>query len=513
MVSDMAVNFFHSSLTAGNYLSQYAIQAKDKFVELAFTHFGGSVRETRMNGSHPISISDIVLQTKKHGSAIIETSLGNYLIEITQDRKGRFIFKAVDPTLLPIIIYEKAKKHSGSLWEVKVSNYIRNLAKRIQSIKYGNIQFRPATLEASSKQGNVLGRLLVGSLFLSSFSWVVLCRAQQFDTHTRIDEISSSMIVDFKPSLEWYNQTTFVPLNVKLEIPLANSTCPLPLAIRTIIVPDPVREDVDTTQYLYGIATLITSLCGVMIISKGRAEKTPSDQNTKEQPPTMQSEPVEQPTVLQTDQESLQTVESTTPTESMQSTTPIERVLTPILQIARAASPILLVAAQTDRVLTPIFQMARAASPILLSALVQEDLQENLVETIRNFFNDVIPTPSRESFFKLADKFFAKDPEISKIDENKFKVSFGKKMEGYLLFKWLFSVPKEVTITLGSESGTAHRCLLIDPPIELVGGGKIPKIVFDNSDKKKELKVDFGFTSYGISSLLSMIGRITTKWK
>jgi len=79
----------------------------------------------------------VVPQTKQSGSALFETSEGDVLIEITQDQKGYFIFKAVGESLEPIVMYEGRKKTSGAAWEVQMSTYLQELVGSSSQDDYG----------------------------------------------------------------------------------------------------------------------------------------------------------------------------------------------------------------------------------------------------------------------------------------------------------------------------------------------------------------------------------------
>ncbi len=136
----MSINLEKFSNTAGlNFFAKQACHAADRLTELTFHVLDGATTSLGrlLPDLRPRSVGDVVLQTKQKGSALFGTPGGDVLIEISQDQKGYYIFKAVGETLEPIVIYEGKKKTSGAAWEVKVSTYVQQVVKLADSVSYG----------------------------------------------------------------------------------------------------------------------------------------------------------------------------------------------------------------------------------------------------------------------------------------------------------------------------------------------------------------------------------------
>jgi len=134
----VTLNKFSISDGFGFFASQ-AAHAANRLTEFTFhlldgttTSLGRLLPELR-----PTSVGDAVLQAKKTGSALFETPDGDVLIEITQDKCGRYTFVATGESLEPVIFVEGKKRMSGAVWEVKVSTYLQGIVSSSSRVAYG----------------------------------------------------------------------------------------------------------------------------------------------------------------------------------------------------------------------------------------------------------------------------------------------------------------------------------------------------------------------------------------
>ncbi len=88
-----------------------------------------------LHHSYSYSLQQVIVQTKKEGSALLETSSGHTLIEIVQQGNGSFIFIAVDQDLKPIV-------YSGPLFDVQVSHYLTKILSDTKGVSYGVVAKR-----------------------------------------------------------------------------------------------------------------------------------------------------------------------------------------------------------------------------------------------------------------------------------------------------------------------------------------------------------------------------------
>lgn len=142
----MWLNLNNLSVSNGiKFLSRQVASVTDPLTEIISPILEGATRSFNQSLLPDItskSIGEIVLQTKKHGSALLETPEGDCLIEISKDKDGRFIFKAIDQSLRPVIIHEGEEGNSGILWEVQVSEYLRIAVSNSNTVRYGNVATR-----------------------------------------------------------------------------------------------------------------------------------------------------------------------------------------------------------------------------------------------------------------------------------------------------------------------------------------------------------------------------------
>jgi len=136
----MSVNLNNLSITAGTqFFAKQVINAADRLTEFTFHVLDGATASLGrlLPDLRPTSVGDVVLQIKKTGSALFETLEGDVLVEITQDKQGRYTFLAIGESLEPVIIQEGKKRNGGVLWEVKVSTYLQELVGSSSRVDYG----------------------------------------------------------------------------------------------------------------------------------------------------------------------------------------------------------------------------------------------------------------------------------------------------------------------------------------------------------------------------------------
>jgi len=136
----MSVYLNNFSISAGfDFFAKRAIHVADRLTEITFHILDGATASfgRLLPDLRPISVGNAILQIKKTGSALFETSEGDVLVEITQDKQGRHAFQAIGEMLKPVVFVEGKKRMSGALWEVKVSNYLQKLVGNTSCVDYG----------------------------------------------------------------------------------------------------------------------------------------------------------------------------------------------------------------------------------------------------------------------------------------------------------------------------------------------------------------------------------------
>jgi len=136
----MSVNLNNLSITAGaQFFAKQVVNVADKLTEFTFHVLDGATTSLGhlLPDLRPTSVGDVVLQIKKTESALFETPEGDVLVEITQDKQGRYTFLVIGENLEPAIIQEGKKKNGGVLWEVRVSTYLQEIVGNSSRVDYG----------------------------------------------------------------------------------------------------------------------------------------------------------------------------------------------------------------------------------------------------------------------------------------------------------------------------------------------------------------------------------------
>lgn len=106
----------------------------------------------------PTSVGEVVMQTKKSGSALLSTKQDEILIEITKE-DGRFIFKAVSSRIKPVIFYEGNEEYAGAIWEAKVSGFLQKIVNQSFMVDYGGKRWKEGQFAELKEQFAAQGKL------------------------------------------------------------------------------------------------------------------------------------------------------------------------------------------------------------------------------------------------------------------------------------------------------------------------------------------------------------------
>ena len=115
------------------------VDSANRLSELTFNALDSTTTAlgTLLPNLRPTGVGEVILQTKKTGSALLTTNTGDVLIEISKDKNDHFIFVATDDSLTPTVFYEGDDPLSGIHWEVKVSDYLQDIIAKTDMVSYG----------------------------------------------------------------------------------------------------------------------------------------------------------------------------------------------------------------------------------------------------------------------------------------------------------------------------------------------------------------------------------------